>query len=56
MKSDTLFYEKWHVVLWKTSRRFMRNDTSFEKEWAIGFDEKKALLVESTMGFSYYNR
>ncbi len=29
MKSDTLFFEKGHVVLWKTTRCFMKSDTSF---------------------------
>ena len=29
MKNDTLFYEKRHVVLWKTTRHFIENDTLF---------------------------
>ena len=29
MKNEPSFYEKQHVVLWKTIRRFMENNTSF---------------------------
>ena len=42
MKNDTLFYgnkpsfyRKRHVVLWKTSRCFMKNDTSFYEKQAV---------------------
>lgn len=29
MKNNTSFYEKQHVVLWETTRRFMKSNTSF---------------------------
>ena len=29
MKNNTSFYRKQHVVLWKTIRRFTKNNTSF---------------------------
>ena len=29
MKNDTSFYGKRHVILWKTTRRFDENNTSF---------------------------
>ena len=35
MKNDTLFYEKRHVVLWKTTRQFTKNDTSFYEKQAV---------------------
>ena len=62
-RTSPSFYEKQVVVLWKVTRRFVKNKPSFYEKWYIvweglsnRFDEKKALLVESTMGFSYYNR
>jgi len=32
---DPSFYEKQAVVLWKTSRRFMKNKPSFYKKQAV---------------------
>ena len=45
MKNDTLFYEKRHVVLWRTIRRFMKNDTLFYEEryvvWGMLGEQEK---------------
>ena len=35
MKNNTSFYEKQHVVLWKTTRHFMKNDTLFYEKQAV---------------------
>ena len=32
MKNNPSFYEKQHVVLWKTTRHFIENNTSFCEE------------------------
>ena len=37
MKNDTLFYEKRYVVLWKTSRRFMKSESLFCAKYPIFF-------------------
>ena len=35
MKSEPSFYEKQHVVLWKTSRRFVKVLCTFEQTKSI---------------------
>lgn len=40
----------------KSDSSFLKSDLLLEKEYANKFDEKKALLVESRMCLSYYNR
>ena len=34
-KNFPSFYEKWHVVLWKVTRRFVKSDTSFYEKQAV---------------------
>ena len=37
MQNHTSVYEKPYVVLWKTTRRFMKNITSFYEKPHVGF-------------------
>ena len=48
-KNKPMFYEKQHVVLWKTSRRFMENNTSFLEgiRCSLGKDLKLAFAMRS---------
>ena len=50
MKNHTSFYEKQHVVLWKTTRRFMRNYSSdFHKSrWYVQYPKEINPLIFST--------
>ena len=43
IENNTLFCEKWAVVLWKTTRRFMENNTSFCVKQAVVLRESYAL-------------
>ena len=39
MKSDTLFFEKGHVILWKTTRCFERNQYNMLDRFGLKFAE-----------------
>ena len=43
MKNNTSFYEKQHVVLWKTTRRFVKNNTSFYEKQHVVLESKTSL-------------
>ena len=43
MKNNTSFYGKQHVVLWKTSRRFMKNKPSFYEKTHVVLERKTSL-------------
>ncbi len=50
MKNNTSFYEKQHVVLWKTTRRFMKNKPSFWRAKLVytkwGTNWRRSILVK----------
>ena len=48
MKNNTSFYEKQHVVLCKTTRRFVENNTSFLEGilYSLGKDLKLGIRYE----------
>ena len=49
MRNNTSFYEKQHVVWWKTSRRFVRNNTSFyEKQHVVWWETTRCLMKNIT--------
>ena len=56
MKNITSFYEKQHVVLWKTTRRFMENNTSFLEGilCSLGKDLKLGIRYEKLKINSYF--
>ena len=35
MESNVSFYEKWRVVLWKVTCRFMESDVLFYEKWRV---------------------
>ncbi len=58
MKNEPSFYEKQHVVLWKTIRRFMENNTSFLESilCSLGKDLKLGIRYEKLKINSYFCR
>ena len=58
MKNEPSFYEKQHVVLWKTIRRFMENNTSFLEGilCSLGKDLKLGIRYEKLKINSYFCR
>ena len=56
MKNHTLFYEKPHVVLWKTTRCFMKNDTLFYENHTSFYDKRHVVLCKVSRLFSSDDR
>ena len=51
MKSDVSFYEKWRVVLWKVTCRFMESDVSFYGKWRVVLWEMTCRFMKSDVSF-----
>ena len=56
MKNEPSFYEKQHVVLWKTTRHFIENNTSFLEGilCSLGKDLKLGIRCEKLKINSYF--